>query len=48
MEVLPDDAELLKAVHRVYGEPPPGDLATLSARCVPNQGYWAHYLRAVQ
>ncbi|WP_322762402.1 hypothetical protein [Frankia sp. Cr2] len=48
MELLPDDAELLKAVHRVYGEPPPGDLATLSARYAPNQGYWAHYLRAVQ
>ena len=47
MEYLSQEPELLRAAEQAYGRNLTApDLATLSASYAPNQGYWAHYLRA--
>lgn len=49
MELLPQDKEILQAASKAYGRPlTEADLVSLSAPYAPNQGYWAHYLRAGQ
>jgi len=49
MEVLPRDGEILRAAQNAYGRSlSEEDLVILSAPYAPNQGYWAHYLRAGQ
>jgi DNA-3-methyladenine glycosylase II len=46
MEMLPEDAALLRAARQVYGAGiTMADLERLSAPYGPDQGYWAHYLR---
>jgi len=49
MELLPTDAEVIKAAEKAYGAGiTPERLAELAEPYTPLQGYWAHYLRAVQ